>query len=212
MPYYNMQHYWYDTISNTLPNEVYKVFMFGHYRKMKNPALKLLLPYNSVLPFFSIAETTSLSSSGEDNNRKKRRTYLLQFLSPALCDFLNKNANKVDVSGNINSAFCDWTQHHKGKHPCCNALLNESYHTHNRLLTINSEQDLIWAERLQAQLHSGFVLGLFPYSGRYRIGWTAGFIFPTGDLTASPLDAIYKDLKKGHKGEWGMEQKYGICH
>lgn len=87
----------------------------------------------------------------------------------------------------------DWTQHHKGKCPYCNALLNESYHTHSRLLTINSEHDLIWLKRLQAQMHSGFVLGLFPYSGRYRTGWTAGFIFPTVNLTASLLDAIYKD-------------------
>lgn len=75
--------------------------MLGHYRKMKNPTLKQLLPSSSVLPFFSTAETISLTSSGEDKNRKKA-TYLLH----ALCNFLNRNGNNVDVSENINSAFC----------------------------------------------------------------------------------------------------------
>lgn len=37
--YYIMQYYWYYTIINILPNEVYKVFMFECYGK-KNPALK----------------------------------------------------------------------------------------------------------------------------------------------------------------------------
>lgn len=106
----------------------------------------------------------------------------------------------------------DWTQHHKGKCSCCNALLNESYHTHSRLLTINSEQDLIWVKRLQAQLHSGFVLGFFPYSGRYRIGWTAGSFSPLWISLPLPWVQSIKIKKKGTCREWGMEQKYSICH
>lgn len=141
MPCYIMQRYWYDTISNTLPNEVYKVFMFGHYRNMKNPALKELLPSNSVLPFFSIAETISLSSSGEDKNRKKR-TYLFSSCNLHCTIFSTETGIKLMCLETLILHFVsDWTQHHKGKWPYCNALLNESYHTHSRLLTINSEQD-----------------------------------------------------------------------
>lgn len=46
-----------------------------------------------------------------------------------------------------------------------------------------------------------------PYSGRYRIGWTAGFIFPTVHLTASLLGAIWKSKKKWEVWRMGAGTK-----
>lgn len=152
---------------------------------------RILLWNSSCLPILSFPSSALLRPSNwahleRTKIERKQHTYYMD------CAILSREMGikLMYLETLILHFLSDWTQHHKGKCPCSNALLNESYLTHSRLLTINSEQDLIWLKIVQAQLHSGFVLGLFPYSGRYRTGWTAGLILPTVHLTNSLLGAI----------------------
>lgn len=108
---------------------------------------RILLWKSSCLPIRSFPSSALLRPSHwahleRTKTEKKRRTYLFSSCNLHCTIFSTETGIKLMCLETLILHFVsDWTQHHKGKWPYCNALLNESYHTHSRLLTINSEQD-----------------------------------------------------------------------
>lgn len=93
-----------------------------------------------LLPSSALLRPVSLSSPGEDKKERKKEHAYYNASHLHHMIFLTETGLKPMYLETLILYFVrDRNQYHKGKCHYCSALLNESWDTQNKLLTINSE-------------------------------------------------------------------------